>query len=85
MNSWKSGPSRVLGLESDPTVARVFVLECGMPAAVTPLILAIKYDSGATEGLSAPEYLSTVTFVSTVASVVTLTGLIAILQSGVVI
>ena len=71
-----------LGLTaSNPTVARVFILECGMPAAVTPLILAIEYDDGA-EGLTGPEYISTAIFASTLASVVTLTALIAVLQSG---
>jgi predicted permease len=79
------GVALALGLGRDPDVARVFVLECGMPAAITPLILAIEYDEGVTEGLSRPEYVSTAIFVSTVASVVTLTGLIAILQSGTII
>ncbi|MFC4450936.1 AEC family transporter [Halorussus aquaticus] len=79
------GVALVLGLGASPAVARVFVLECGMPAAVTPLILSIEYDSGDGEGLSGPEYVSTAIFASTVASVVTLTGLIAVLQSGLVI
>ncbi|PSQ48084.1 permease, partial [Halobacteriales archaeon SW_6_65_15] len=38
------GVALALGLGRDPDVARVFVLECGMPAAITPLILAIEYD-----------------------------------------
>ncbi|WP_276279766.1 AEC family transporter [Halorussus caseinilyticus] len=79
------GVALLLGLGANPEVARVFVLECGMPAAVTPLILSIEYDSGEGEGLSGPEYVSTAIFASTVASVVTLTGLIAVLQSGMVI
>ncbi|PSP54976.1 permease [Halobacteriales archaeon QS_1_67_19] len=75
-----------LGLAAgDPAVARVFVLECGMPAAVTPLLLSIEYDSGASDGLSGPEYVSTAIFASTLLSVATLTGLIAILKSGVLI
>jgi predicted permease len=78
-----------LGLVVNPTVARVFVLECAMPAAVTPLLLTIEYDSGARGNggggdLTAPEYVSTAIFTSTVASVVTLTGLIALLQSGMI-
>jgi predicted permease len=79
------GVALALGLASDPDVARVFVLECAMPAAITPLILAIEYDEGVTECLSRPEYVSTAIFASTVASVVTLTVLIAILQSGTII
>ena len=76
------GVALVLGLAaSDVTVARVFVLECGMPAAITPLILAIEYDDGAGE-LTGPEYISTAIFASTLASVVTLTALIAMLRSG---
>ncbi|MFC4550253.1 MULTISPECIES: AEC family transporter [Halorussus] len=72
----------VLGLAANNSaVARVFVLECGMPAAVTPLILAIEYDDPV-DGLSGPEYISTAIFASTLASVVTLTGLIAVLKSG---
>ncbi|WP_276299080.1 AEC family transporter [Halorussus lipolyticus] len=76
----------LLGLGANPDVARVFVLECGMPAAVTPLILTIEYDSGAgDDGLTGPEYVSTAIFASTVASVVTLTGLIAVLKAGILI
>lgn len=73
-----------VGLGEDPAVARVFVLECGMPAAVTPLILSIEYDEGA-EGLTGPEYVSTAIFASTLASIATLTVLIAALQSGMLV
>ncbi|WP_266078818.1 AEC family transporter [Haladaptatus caseinilyticus] len=73
----------LLGFE-DVTVARVFVLECAMPAAITPLILSIEYDGG-NVGLSAPEYVSTAIFVSTLASVPVLTLLIAVLQSGTIV
>lgn len=73
----------LLGFQ-DVTVARVFVLECAMPAAVTPLILCIEYDPGAAR-LTGPEYVSTAIFVSTLASVPVLTFLIAILQSGAVV
>jgi hypothetical protein len=80
------GVALALGLGANPAVARVFVLECGMPAAVTPLLLTIEYDSGeGSDGLTGPEYMSTAIFVSTIASVVTLTGLIAVLQSGMLI
>ncbi|WP_440007843.1 AEC family transporter [Halomicrococcus sp. SG-WS-1] len=70
---------------ADDTVARVFVLECAMPAAVTPLILTIEYDSGPETGLSGPEYVSTAIFASTLASVPILTLLIAVLKSGAVV
>ncbi len=73
----------LLGFD-DVTVARVFVLECAMPAAITPLILSIEYDGGGS-GLSAPEYVSTAIFVSTLVSVPVLTLLIAILQSGTIV
>jgi predicted permease len=79
------GVALLLGLGADTAVARVFVLECGMPAAVTPLILSIEYDSGGEGGLTAPEYVSTAIFASTIASMVTLTGLIAVLKSGMLI
>ena len=80
------GVALAIGLGANPAVARVFVLECGMPAAVTPLILSIEYNSGdRAGGLTGPEYVSTAIFASTVGSVVTLTGLIALLQSGMLI
>lgn len=74
-----------LGLDfGDPTVARVFVLECAMPAAVTTLILSGEF-AGPGEELSATEYTSTAIFLTTVLSVPLLTGLIALLQSGLVL
>jgi predicted permease len=77
------GVAIVLGLGlGDSTVARVFVLECGMPAAITPLLLAVEFGSGETDGVSGPEYVSAAIFTTTLLSVVTLTVLIAILQAG---
>jgi len=76
------GIALVLGL--DGTVGRVFVLECAMPAAVTPLMLTIEF-GGTDEGLSAADFVSTTILVSTLASLVTLTGLVALLQAGVVL
>lgn len=73
-----------LGLQ-DATVARVFVLECTMPAAVTPLVLSIEFDDGEPGGISGPEYVSTAIFVSTLASIPVLTVLIAVLGSGAVV
>jgi hypothetical protein len=78
------GLALALGFE-DPTVARVFVLECATPAAVIPLALTIEYADGATvDGFTAPEYLSTVVFTTTVASVAVLTLVLAGLEAGLV-
>ena len=79
------GVALAVGFE-DATVARVFVVECAMPAAVTPVILTVEFaaDSRA-GGVSVPEYVSTCVLVTTLLSVPLLTGLIALLQSGVVL
>lgn len=70
----------------DPIVARVFVLECAMPAAITPLILVIEYgDGSAATELTAADYVGNTVLVTTLVSVVTLTALIAVLQSGAII
>lgn len=76
----------VLGF-GDSTVARVFVLECAMPAAITPLLLVVEFhgDGEGAGGVSGPEYVSAAIFTTTVLSVVTLTVLIAILQAGMVV
>ncbi|NHN48911.1 AEC family transporter [Halostella sp. JP-L12] len=73
------GVALAVGL--DGPVGRVFVLECAMPAAVTPLMLTVEFGEGGGE-VSAAEYVSTAIMVSTLASVVTLTALIAVLRSG---
>ena len=65
----------------DPVVGRVFVLECAMPAAITPLMLTIEF-GGDAAGIEAPEYVSTTIMVTTVLSVPALAILIGILQSG---
>ena len=66
------------------TVARVFVLECAAPAAVTPLILMVEFAGDVRGGgVSVPEYVSTVVLVTTLVSVPVLTGLIALLRAGV--
>lgn len=69
----------------DMTVARVFILESAMPAAVTPLMLSIEYRGTEVSDLSGPEYVSTAIFTSTLASVATLTILIGLLQTGLII
>lgn len=73
-----------LGLGLDGTVAKVFVLACSMPAAITPLMLTIEFGAKR-EGLDAAGYVSTAIFISTVASILTLTALIWILNLGLVI
>lgn len=79
------GIALVMGVEN-ATVARTFVLECAMPAAVTPLILLIEF-AGDVEvgGVTAPEFVSTVVAVTTVISVPLLTVLISVLESGVIV
>jgi hypothetical protein len=72
------GVALLVGFEN-PTVARVFVLACAMPAAVTTLILTGEFAGG--EG-AATEYTGTAILVSTLLSVPLLTVLIALLQSG---
>ena len=74
-----------LGLSfADPAVGRVFVLECSMPAAITPLMLTIEYggDDGAIDG---PAFVSTTIMVTTLLSIPALAVLISVLQSGVLI
>jgi predicted permease len=69
---------------NDPTIAKVFILECATPAAVIPLALTIEYaDDITVDGISAPEYLSTTILTTTVASVIVLTVLVAALQGGI--
>ncbi len=78
------GIAAVIGFQNT-TVARVFVLECSMPAAVTTLILTGEFAGSTPAGIEATEYTGTAIFVSTVLSVPLLTALIALLQSGVVL
>ena len=66
------------------TVARVFVLECATPTAITPLILLLEFGDEAGE-VSPAEFVSSAVLTSTLASMATLTALIAVLRSGVVI
>jgi len=73
----------LVGFENS-TVARVFVLECAMPAAVTPLILSGEF-SGPGEGLEAEQYVGTTILVTTVLSVPLLTVAIVLLESGSII
>lgn len=79
------GLALALGFEN-PTIARVFVLECATPAAVIPLALTIEYaEDVSVGGITAPEYLSTAIFTTTLAGMAVLTALVALLQSGLVL
>ncbi len=78
------GVAVLVGFQNQ-TVARVFVLECAMPAAVTTLILTGEFTETVPDGIEATEYASSAIFLSTVVSVPVLTGLIALLQAGIVI
>jgi hypothetical protein len=73
------GVALAVGL--DGTVGKVFVLECAMPVAVTPLLLTTEF--GSNEGpVTAADYVSTAILASTIASLATLTALIVLLQNG---
>jgi hypothetical protein len=73
-----------LGVGLDGTVGKVFVLECAMPVAVTPLLLTTEF--GSNEGrVTAADYVSTAILVSTIASIATLAGLILLLQNGTIL
>lgn len=74
-----------LGLSfADPAVGRVFILECSMPAAITPLMLTIEYGGG-DGAIDGPAFVSTTIMVTTLLSIPALAVLISVLQSGVVI
>lgn len=80
------GAAVALGLGfADPTVARVFVLECATPAAVTSLILLVEFSEGSVGGVTAPQFISSVVLTSTLLAIPVLTVLIAVLESGIVV
>jgi predicted permease len=65
------------------TVARVFILECTTPAAVTTLILLIEFSGErSVGGISGPEYVSAAVLTTTLVSVPVLTVLIAVLETN---
>ena len=65
----------------DSTVARVFVLESAMPAAVTPLILVAEFGGTDVDGIGAAQYVGTAVLATTLLSIPILTALIALLES----
>lgn len=65
------------------TVARVFILECATPAAITSLILLIEFSGErSVGGVSGPEYVSAAVLTTTLVSVPVLTLLIAALETN---
>lgn len=75
----------ILGIGGDPVVARTFVLECAMPAAITPLVLVVEFARDHDADVSPAEYVSTTVTVTTVLSVLTVAVLVPLLQSGAVV
>ncbi|AFK18376.2 AEC family transporter [Haloferax mediterranei ATCC 33500] len=69
----------------DLTVARTFVLESAMPAAVTPLILVGEFGNTSMSNVSVAEFVSAAVFATTLLSVPVLTVLIFLLDSGFVV
>jgi predicted permease len=68
----------------NPTVARAVVVLLATPTGVTTIILVGAF-SEAGDGLDPNELVSATVFVTTVLSVVTVTGLVAVLQSGLLV
>lgn len=75
----------LIGFTGDPDVARTFVLECAMPAAVTPLVLVVEFARGQQAPVPPAEYVSTTVTVTTVLSVLTVAVLVPLLQSGAIV
>jgi len=69
----------------DPTVARVFVLECAAPSAVTPVILLGEFSERGDGAISPSEFASTAILASTILSIPVLTVLIAVLETGAIV
>lgn len=86
VSSFAFGVALVAGF-GDPTVARTFVLESAMPAAVTPLILVAEFGdaSGAGSATSLAEFVSAAVFATTLLSVPALSVLIYLLNHGFVV
>ncbi|KAB1192254.1 AEC family transporter [Haloferax sp. MBLA0076] len=69
----------------DPIVARTFVLESAMPAAVTPLILVGEFGDTSGSTVNLAEFVSAAVFATTLLSVPILSVLIFLLDAGVVV
>jgi predicted permease len=77
------GIALLIGFE-DATVARVFVLESSMPAAVTTIILTGEF-SAPGEEIDAEEFAGTAILVTTLLSIPVLTLLIGALEAGLLV
>ncbi|ELZ91871.1 transporter [Haloferax mucosum ATCC BAA-1512] len=66
----------------DLTVARTFVLESAMPAAVTPLILVAEFGDAGDATVSVAEFVSAAVFATTLLSIPVLSVLIFLLDGG---
>jgi predicted permease len=79
------GVALLLGIDT-AAVTRTFVLESAMPTAIFPLVLLTEF-AGDTrvDGVPLPQYASAVILVTTLVSVPVLTGLIALLRTGLVV
>ena len=75
----------LLGFTGDVDVARTFVLECAMPAAITPLVLVVEFARGRDSPVPPAEYVSTTVTVTTVLSILTVAVLVPLLQSGAIV
>lgn len=74
-----------LGFQNS-TVTQVFVLLTGMPVAVAPVIFVTEFAPDAVvNGVTLPEYVSTNVLISTLVSIFVLTGLVALLTTGVIV
>jgi predicted permease len=69
---------------SDPTVARAAVVLLSTPTGVTTIILVGAF-SDAGDELDPNELVSATVFVTTVVSIITVTGLVVVLESGLVV
>jgi predicted permease len=68
------------------TVTQVFVLLTAMPVAVAPVIFVTEFAPDAVvNDVTLPEYISTNVLMSTLASILVLTGLVAVLQAGLIV
>jgi len=68
------------------TVTQVFVLLTAMPVAVAPVIFVTEFAPDAVvNDVTLPEYVSTNVLISTLASILVLTGIVAVLQAGLIV
>ncbi|WP_164471158.1 AEC family transporter [Halorubrum sp. CSM-61] len=64
----------------DSTVAKVFVLQCAVPASIATLILTLEYTDTTAQTTTAGQFVGTVIFLTTVLGALTVSVLIVALQ-----